>query len=216
MVLESVRRQTRQPGEEEILLETSLGNILAHYHEADGAEAAVVWVGGAGGGLDGPAAGMYPRLARQLVANQIASLRLHYRFPNDLENCIVDTMMGVHYLVHERGHQRMALVGHSFGGAVVIRAGTLAEYVVAVAALSSQTYGAGLAGELSPKALLLQHGTADEILPDRCSQQIYAWAKEPKEIRLYPGCRHGLDECRQQVDADLSHWLLDRLGASEG
>ncbi len=83
---------------------------------------------------------------------------------------------------------------------------------MAVAALSSQTYGTRLAAELSPRSLLLMHGTADEILPDRCSQQIYERASEPKEIRLYQGCRHGLDECREQIDNDLRNWLKQQLG----
>jgi alpha-beta hydrolase superfamily lysophospholipase len=55
------------------------------------------------------------------------------------------------------------------------------------------------------------HGTQDEILSDTCSHQIYTRAQEPKEIRLYPGCRHGLDECRDQVDQDLVNWLLEQL-----
>jgi len=212
IVLESVRREGVHNGVEELILETSGGAITARYHGADGAEAAVVWVGGAGGGLDGPAGGLYPRLAEQLTGRQIASLRLHYRYPNDLENCVLDTLLGVYYLHHQRGHERLALVGHSFGGAVVISAGALSEEVVAVAALSSQTYGTSLVTRLSPRPLLLMHGTADEILPHRCSQQIYQQAKEPKEIHLYNGCRHGLDECRQQVDHDLRAWLTTRLG----
>jgi pimeloyl-ACP methyl ester carboxylesterase len=211
IVLESIDKQAVHDGVEELFLHTNVGTITARYHQADGANAAIVWVGGAGGGLDGPAAGLYPRLAGQLTGQPIASLRLHYRFPNDLENCVIDTLMGVSFLKHQRGHQQMALVGHSFGGAVVISAGALSEDVVAVAALSSQTYGTSLATELSPRPLLLMHGMADEILPDLCSRQIYERAKEPKEIRLYPGCRHGLDECRPLVDTDLLGWLTDKL-----
>lgn len=211
IVLESVRQSGVVNGVEALVFQTNAGNIIARYHEADEAEAAVVWVGGAGGGLDGPAGGLYPRLAAQLARQPIASLRLHYRFPSNLENCVMDTLLGLNYLRMQRGHERMALVGHSFGGAVVINAGALMKNVVAVAALSSQTYGTGLADELSPRPLLLMHGTADEILPDRCSQQIYERAHEPKEIRFYKGCRHGLDECRQQVDNDLLNWLSDKL-----
>lgn len=105
----------------------------------------------------------------------------------------------------------MALVGHSFGGAVVISAGALSDDVAAVAALSSQTYGTSLADQVSPRPLLLMHGTNDEILPDTCSRQIYERAREPKELRLYPGCRHGPDECRDQIDADLTAWLAGQL-----
>jgi hypothetical protein len=120
-------------------------------------------------------------------------------------------LIGIYYLRYEQGHERIALVGHSFGGAVVISAGALSEEVVAVAALSSQTYGTRMAAELSPRSLLLMHGTADEILPDRCSRDIYERAREPKQIRLYEGCRHGLDECRPQIDNDLRDWLNEQL-----
>ena len=29
----------------------------------------------------------------------------------------------------------------------------------------------------------------------------------PKKIVLYPGCKHGLDQCREPVDADLLDWI---------
>jgi pimeloyl-ACP methyl ester carboxylesterase len=38
--------------------------------------------------------------------------------------------------------QRVVLVGHSFGGAVVITAGAVHDRVAGVVALASQTYGA--------------------------------------------------------------------------
>ncbi|WP_128543317.1 alpha/beta hydrolase [Larkinella soli] len=211
IVLEEVRREGTEEQVERLALETNVGTIRVRYHPAPDSAAAVIWVGGAGGGLDGPAGGMYPRLSGQLTSWSIASLRLDYRFPNDLENCVIDTLVGVQFLRHLKGHERMGLVGHSFGGAVVISAGALSEEVAAVVALSSQTHGTDLAAELSPKPLLLLHGTADEILPDACSRQIYGRAREPKEIRLYEGCRHGLDECRQQIDRDLTDWLVERL-----
>ena len=197
-------------GVEELVLHTNAGDIPCRFHVAEGGDAAVVWVGGAGGGLDGPAGGLYPRLAGQLVGDRIASLRLHYRQPNHLTACVLDTLMGVAYLA-TRDRTRVAVAGHSFGGAVVITAGALSEEVVAVAALSSQTSGTELVSEVSPRPLLLMHGSADEILPDRCSRDLYARAREPKQILLYEGCRHGLDECRDAVDRDLLDWLRQVL-----
>jgi len=55
------------------------------------------------------------------------------------------------------------------------------------------------------------HGTADQVLPDACSRDLYARAGEPKQLILYPGCRHGLDECRDELDRDLSDWLQSVL-----
>jgi alpha-beta hydrolase superfamily lysophospholipase len=119
---------------------------------------------------------------------------------------VLDTLLGVSYL-GTRGRTRVALVGHSFGGAVVISAGAVSDQVVAVAPLSSQTYGTELVDQVSPRPLLLLHGADDEILPDACSRDIYQRAREPKQIKIYPGCRHGLDACRDEVDRDLLAWL---------
>jgi fermentation-respiration switch protein FrsA (DUF1100 family) len=83
---------------------------------------------------------------------------------------------------------------------------------VAVAALSSQTAGTELAGALAPRPLLVVHGLMDEILPADCSRDIHRRAAEPKEIILYSGCRHGLDECRDALDRDLLDWLSRVLG----
>jgi alpha-beta hydrolase superfamily lysophospholipase len=204
--LHAVEQGPTIDGVEEVRLVTDDGVIDCRFHPAAAGSAAVVWVGGAGGGLHGPAGGLYPRLAGQLVPAGIASLRLHYRRPNDLEECVLDTLLGVAYL-GTRGRARVALVGHSFGGAVVIAAGVESPSVVAVAALSSQTSGTRHVSRLSPRPLLLLHGDSDEVLPATCSHDLYRRAGEPKEMTLYPGCRHGLDECREQVDRDLLGWL---------
>jgi fermentation-respiration switch protein FrsA (DUF1100 family) len=55
------------------------------------------------------------------------------------------------------------------------------------------------------------HGTADEVLPDACSRDLYRRAGEPKRLFLYAGCGHGLDECREDVDRDLLQWLREAL-----
>jgi fermentation-respiration switch protein FrsA (DUF1100 family) len=195
-----------------VTLATSGGEITCRYHSAPGATRAVVWVGGAGGGLDGPAGGLYGTLSRDLAANhQIASLRLHYRFPNHLEECVLDTLLGVEWLRAEEGITRAALVGHSFGGAVVIMAGAVSETVSAVVPMSTQTFGAGAVDQVSPRPILFVHGTADDILPHTCSTTLHARAGEPKGIVLYEGARHGLDEVRDRLIADLRGWLLTNL-----
>lgn len=102
---------------------------------------------------------------------------------------------------------RVILVGHSFGGAVVITVGARSPAVTGVAALSSQSFGAYGVETASPRPLLLIHGEADEVLPDTCSRSFYREAGEPKQLILYPGCLHGLDQCREELDRDLTAWL---------
>jgi pimeloyl-ACP methyl ester carboxylesterase len=209
-----VNRLLTIDGVEKLILKTSDGQMEARFHQTPVEDAAVLWVGGAGGGLDGPAGGMYPRLATQLARQHIASLRLHYRYPNELLSCVMDTLLGIEYL-RLRNYARVILIGHSFGGAVVICAGALSKQIMGVVAMSSQTYGTDLVEEISPRPLLLLHGTADEILPDACSHDIYRRALEPKEMLLYPGCRHGLDECHTRVDQDLLNWIQQVLHKTE-
>ena len=211
-----VARQSDANGVVALRLQTDRGDIETRYHPprtdaaADAKKLGVVWVGGAGGGLDGPARGLYPAACEQLEARGIAGLRLHYRKPNHLVDCILDTLAGVAFLVKE-GATDVAIVGHSFGGAVVISAGAVSPHVKAVVPMSSQTYGTELTPKVAPRAMLLIHGMNDDILSPICSRQIYAAAGEPKEIKLYPGTGHGLDEVRQEVLDLLVRWIPEKL-----
>ena len=108
----------------------------------------------------------------------------------------------------------MVVVGHSFGGAVVIAAGAVSRHVAGVVSLSPQTYGANMAGLLSPRPLLVVHGKADTRLPYSCALQIYDWAKEPKQLALYEGAEHRLEECREQLAQLLSVWIPQTLGVA--
>ncbi len=203
-----------------------LGSLRTKPFEAG--PSAVVFVGGAMGGLDGPAGGLYPRLAQALrepqdealqsgspdeadqgkPAGGLASLRLHYRQPGEFEECVLDVLGGVSFL-KGIGARRVALVGHSFGAAVVIKAGELSEQVAGVAALSPQLHGTGSVERLSPKPLLLAHGTADDILDCAASRDIYGRAREPKRLVLYEGAGHGLTQCADELFELLRAWLVD-------
>ena len=208
-------RTPLEPGIERLTLETDRGDIGGFLHPAAPDErigpAAVVWVGGAGGGTEGPAGGLYHTLAERLAPQGITSLRLHYRRPNQLRDCIADVLVALAWLEDAGGTTRAALVGHSFGGAVVIDAGALSPIVKDVIALSSQTYGADLVGEVSPRMLLLIHGDADRVLPADCSRRLYAAASEPRELVIYPGAGHGLDECAAALHDRVYEHLLAQL-----
>lgn len=204
LTLRDVQTHPEDETSDLVKLVLSQGSLIGRHHPAQG-NAAIVWVFGSGGGLGGPAGGVYTRLAGLLQPQGIASLELDYRRPGELRSCVQDVLAALSWL-GSLGKSRIVLVGHSFGGAVVIRAG-LSPAVVAVAALSPQVEGTADVDLLSPKPLLLIHGTDDEILPDICSRDIHDRAGSPKELILYPGCRHGLDECRDALDRDLLRWL---------
>ena len=198
-------------GVAEFPLETPQGAIGARLHATPAGDAAVLWVFGSGGGLSGPAGGIYSRLSEQLRPRGVVGLELAYRRPGRLGDCVDDVLTGL-ALLKDLGRRRVVLVGHSFGGAVVITAGIESPEVAAVAALSSQPSGAGEVGRLAPRPVLLVHGEADALLPAEGSRDLFARAREPKRLILYPGCDHGLDECREALDRDLLAWLSEVLG----
>lgn len=198
-----------------VTLQTERGDITAVYHPVPGADAAVIWVGGIDGGVMGPAEGIYATLAADLAADGIASLRLAFRVlgsPGNLREAVYDMTAAIDYL-KARGLSRFGLVGHSFGGAVVITVAALSPDVAAVVTLSSQTAGTELAPNVSPRPLLLVHGQDDQRLPPWCSENIYARAREPKELVILPGARHSLRQRREEVRDLLHRWLIDKLSS---
>jgi len=202
---------TKSNTPQNLTLVTERGNIECVYHPG-AARTAVIWLCGALGGLDGPSFGIFKILAEQLAVENIGSLRLHYALPGKFEECVQDTLVGIEYL-HRQKYQKVALVGHSFGGAVAIQAGTMSPRVKAVVGLASQTYGAQNAGRLAPRPLLLIHGERDRNLPARCSQLIYQWAGEPKELYILKNNGHFLREAHHALITQLHQWLVDKLAA---
>lgn len=207
----SVQTIPLSTGRDQIIFGTPNGDIECIFHAADGDDG-IIWVSGARGGFDGPSFGIFATLSRELVSQRINSLRLSYRFPGDFEQCVVDTLIGLRFL-EQKGIDGIALAGHSFGGAVAIMAAIRSPQVKAVVGLSSQTEGLRYGvDELSPRPLLLIHGDSDRILPVRCSQDIYSWAREPKELVIYQGSGHLLGECKDELHDLLKAWLIEKLG----
>ena len=200
---------------EGLRFQTNRGSMDAILHRAPNADQAVIWVCGARGGFGGPGPGTYARMAQQFAGNGITSLRLDYRMPNDVFECALDLLAGVTHL-KDTGHQPVVVVGHSFGGAVVIAAGANSSHIKGVVALSPQTFGAGMAAKVAPRKLLVVHGKADTRLPFSCGQQIYDMAKEPKELVLYEGAEHRLEECRDDLETLLGRWIPETLAADIG
>src|SRR4051812_19957018 len=115
--------------------------ILWHEPAEEGAKpAAIVACGGAMGGLLGPAEGLYHELGQLWAGRGVPVLRVSYRRPNDLDACCVDIAAAVQLAVVGGGAERVVLMGHSFGGAVVVRVGVgLDQMVSGVVTFSTQS-----------------------------------------------------------------------------
>ena len=195
-----------------ISLETTRGTIYTLLHNDPYGPTAkgVIWVSGASGGFDGPARKMYSIISNAL-APDIASLRINYRFPGNLTECVMDTLSAVSFMAGI-GHTDLVLVGHSFGGAVVIQAAQFSDLVKGVVGLSSQTQGATGVAQITPRPILLMHGEDDNVLSSDCSELIFKWANEPKEIVILPSTGHSLEETAPLVIQRVQSWVIDHLG----
>ena len=196
-----------------LTLQSDRGPIRCAFHPVAGADAAIIMVGGGDGGLDGPAEKLYPDLAGDLHALGMGALRLDFRihkFPGDMDNAVYDVLEGVRALL-DRGYRRVGLVGHSFGGAVVIEGAARESSVASVATLATQTAGAQRVGELSPRPILLIHGLADIRLSPDCSRQLYELAREPKRLVLFEDATHSLRQRREELRKLLAAWFVETL-----
>ena len=194
-----------------LTLVTNAGNIACRYYQAPNARRGVIWAGCAAGGWGSPAKGLYPRLCHELMGRGISSLWVCYRHPTELAESAVDVVAGIDYF-HRDGVDVVALVGHSFGAAVVVQAAAVAPAVRTVVALATQCPGAELVSQLAPGcSILLIHGVDDHILPPYCSEHVYSLAHEPKRLILYPMAGHSLDEVAEEVRDVVRDWIVEQL-----
>ena len=192
-----------------VVLQTSRGEIPGIFHPVQGGSGAAICAGGAMGGLDGPAGGLFGRLPDLLMPRNVSVLRLDYREPNVFEECVLDILAGCSFL-KGIGATDAVLVGHSFGGAVVVKAGALHPLVRGVASLSPQLYGTRQVEELD-RPLLLVHGSADEVLDSEASEDIYRRALDPKRLVIYGDAGHSLGTVAEALDDLLAPWIEARL-----
>jgi pimeloyl-ACP methyl ester carboxylesterase len=175
------------------------------------AEAAIVACGGAMGGVLGPGHALYVRLAERWASRGVATYRVGYRVPNDLDRCAHDVACAVETAVAD-GARRVVVMGHSFGGAVAVRvAVVMTEEVAGVVTFATQSAGCEVAGALAGRPLLLFHGDRDELLPLQASEMVRMIAGSG-ELVVLPNDGHLLGHSDEIIVDRLDEWLPPVLG----
>jgi len=183
-----------------------MGGLLTMLWHGTGDEAGVVVaLGGAMGGMLGPADGLYHDLGVALLEHGIATIRIGYRRPNDLDECLLD-VLAVLQLAAARGATKAITMGHSFGGAPAIQAAVVADDLVAgVVTLATQSAGCEVADRLVGRPVLCFHGDRDQILPAVCSELVAGLAGG--ELVVLPGADHLLASAGEQLRTRLLDWI---------
>ena len=187
-------------------LYTPSGMLTLLWHGPSDAERVLLTCGGAMGGLLGPARGLYHDLAMALAEQGIATVRVGYRRPNDLEHCALDVLAAMELAAHAGG-RRFVSLGHSFGGAVAVQVGAAEPMLVAgVVAMSTQAAGCEVADQLAPRPFLLLHGDHDTVLPMAASELVRMLADHGDLVVLH-GADHSLSGAADEVRARLLDWI---------
>lgn len=191
---------------------TLRGLLTVLWHGDPDAEAAVVLGGGAMGGLLGPADGFYHWLGEELAApgSGIGVLRVGWRRPNDLDLCTLDLLAAAD-LAARAGAARFVTGGHSFGGAIAVRAGiAMGEWTRGVVTFATQSAGCEEAGGLVAP-IRAYHGDRDELLPVMASEALCHLAGGPAEVVVCEGAGHLLTEAGGRLREEVPQWVRERL-----
>lgn len=191
---------------------TMRGLLTVLWHGDVDAPSVVVLGGGAMGGLLGPADGLYHWLGEEMGAagSGIGVLRVGWRRPNDLDLCTLDLLAAAD-LTARAGAQRFVTGGHSFGGAIAVRAGlAMSEWTHGVITFATQSAGCeGADGLMAP--LRAYHGDRDELLPPMASEVVCQLAGGEAELILCEGAGHLLTEAGARLRAEVPAWIRERF-----
>ena len=174
-----------------------------------------ILLSGAGGGTSGPS-GIYVSIADKLASSraQMPVLRLDYRLPARTERCVQDVLAAMAYLEEKCGSSYFILVGWSFGGSPAITlAGTDAR-VTGVCTLASQTASTRPITRVSPKPILLLHGSADRTLGASCSESLYAAYGQmgDRKLHIFPEDNHSFSVNAAIVESMVCEFILRVAG----
>lgn len=160
---------------------------------------------------------MYVSLADKLARLcKLPTLRLDYREPAATGFCTEDVLAAIKYLNDKLGSENFVVVGWSFGSAPAFTAASKDKRIRAVACVASQTADTSGISSLSPRPLLLLHGTGDRTLSHRCSKQLfeaYGDASDgDKTLKLYEGDDHGLTRHALEAEEAIFFFAARVLG----
>ena len=197
-------------GSRHVEMYTTEGLLTLHWSGDPAAETVIVCMGGAMGGVLGPAHTLYHELASLAPTENYGVMRVGYRKPGDLNRCLVDVAAAAESAA-KVGARRFVFLGHSFGGAVAIQAAvTMADNCAGVATFATQSAGCECAGALGGIPFLLFHGDQDRILPPEASQMVQMMAGYG-DLQLLEGADHLLTEAADEIRTIFYPWLADLL-----
>jgi uncharacterized protein len=191
-----------------LTISTPHGPVHGLWRPSSRRHTAVLLLPGRDGSLSGPA-DLYTQLAPAL--QRVATVaQLGYHHPGSLDSCRANILDALDAFSRQ-GIERVALIGWDFGGAVAIAAGAQSPLVTGVACLAPDPCASDEIAAISPRRLLLAHGSADTVIPQSASLLLHTQAGYPSELALYPHETHDFIRYRAAILERLILWASTLL-----
>lgn len=186
-----------------LTISTPRGPVHGLWRPSSRNHAAVILLPGRDGSLAGPA-GLYtqlaPALQRVAAVAQLGSL--HPDAFAGRSASVLDALDAF----SSQGIERAVLIGWDLGGAVAIAAGAHSPLVTGVACLAPDPSASGDIAAISPRRLLIAHGSDDTVIPQSASILLHTQAGHSCELALYPHETHDFIRYRAAILQRLTLW----------
>ncbi len=190
--------------------DTTFARVWAPLVHSLASTVGLIFVTGVDGGYDEPADAIYTATAEKFAKFGVRSVFVHYREPGDLQTSLEDAKAAAQYL-REKGIGRIAILGWSFGGAVITNTAALIPEIVTVVGFAPQS--AETVPILPTQSILLIHSESDENVPVSASEDILAETpvQSRHEFLRLTGYDHRLDGASPEVAPRVARWLQREL-----
>ena len=114
----------------------------------------------------------------------------------------------MNYLGNGYALSRFVLISWSFSGVPIFTLGGSDERVVGCATVASQIAETDGIKDVSPKPVLLMHGTGDRTLRYSCSQRLYEEyeSRGERELKLFEGDDYALTKNTREAEERLCNF----------
>ena len=172
----------------------------------------LIFVTGVDGGFIEPADGIFSMLATQFNHQGVSAVFVQYRRPGELDPSLEDAQAAAFFL-KAQGVSRIAILGWSFGGAVITRAAAMIPEIVTVVGFAPQSRDTVPIQDT--QSILLIHSEDDENVPISASEEILAETPtgSRREFFRVAGLNHHLDGALPSLAPVVTRWLAHELSA---
>ena len=190
-----------------VQLKSARGTLEA-YHFPVIDHKVVLYVGGdKGDGFASPAVHLFNRIAEDMQHRHVAGFRIRLRQPDDLQECVYDLRVALHFL-REEGYTDILLVAYSLGAEAALQMARTESDVQGLALLAPSVAPLFEPGALAlDHGILLIHGGQDTIFTLKQARGLYERLGAEKDLLVLPRSKHTLTENSTDVHFRLREWL---------